>query len=303
MNYRHQFHAGNFADVMKHALLVQLVHALQRKGKGFLYLDTHAGRGSYDLAATGRGDSLERQPEWPAGIGRILDGRDGAARSDAAAKVEGAWTDALKIYADLVRQFDRDQGNRDPTVRFYPGSPAIVRALARMQDRLALCEQHPAEHAVLADVFRFTPRTAVHETDGYVAVRALLPPPERRALILLDPPYEAQDEFARVATAVRDGLERLAAGVFAIWYPLTERARVDAFFALLLDLRLPPTLMLELAIAGERSALKMRGCGLVIVNPPWQFEKSAEPMLRVLARILAQAPGASARVEWLVPER
>lgn len=147
MNYRHQFHAGNFADVMKHALLVQLVRALQRKERGFLYLDTHAGRGRYDLAAAAQGDSLARAPEWPAGVGRLWQ--------------ESDLPEALREYQSLVQAFDRQAGNLEREPRFYPGSPLIVRALARPQDRLLLCEQHPAECAALRAEFARDRRVSV----------------------------------------------------------------------------------------------------------------------------------------------
>jgi 23S rRNA (adenine2030-N6)-methyltransferase len=288
VNYRHHFHAGNFADVVKHALLVQLIRALQKKEKGFLYLDTHAGRGSYDLATAAQGDSLRRTPEWPEGIGRLQ------ARHDL--------PEILAGYAGLLRQFDHERGNRGTTPRFYPGSPWIARLLARPQDRLVLCEKQPEECAALKEEFQFSPQTLVQAMDGYVAVRALLPPPEKRALVLMDPPFEAQDEWRQIVNALRDGLRRFPGGVYAIWYPLTERARVDAFFAELLALKPPPTLVAELAIAGDGSALKMKGCGLVIINPPWQFDRLAEPMLAFLAGVLAQAPGGGSRMTWLVPE-
>lgn len=304
MNYRHHFHAGNFADVMKHALLVQLVRAMQKKEKGFLYLDTHAGRGSYDLALAAQGDSLARQPEWPEGIGRIGQTNEPLAAGGVSAEsTPPSSTEALADYAGLVRQFDRDQGNGDAVTRFYPGSPWIVRLLARPQDRLALCEQQPEEHAQLAQDFAFSPRTSVQVIDGYVAVRAMLPPPERRALVLIDPPYEQQDELAKITGALREGLARLAAGVFCVWYPLTERARAEAFFAELVTVGLPPTLALELTVAGESSPLKMRGCGLVIVNPPWRFETTAMPLLEALAGRLSQGAGARTRAIWLVPEK
>jgi 23S rRNA (adenine2030-N6)-methyltransferase len=289
VNYRHHFHAGNFADVVKHALLVQLIRALQKKEKGFLYLDTHAGRGSYDLAAAEQGDSLKRKPEWPDGIGRL-------------------WTRAelpevLASYVDLLRQFDRERGNSGTMPRFYPGSPWIARMLARPQDRLALCEKQSGECAALEEEFQFSPRTVVQAMDGYVALRAMLPPPEKRGLVLIDPPFEAQDEWRQIVGAMRDGLRRFPSGVYAVWYPLTERARVDAFFAELLALAPPPTLVAELTVAGEGSALKMKGCGLVIINPPWQFDRAAGTLLDFLAVVLAQSPGGTARISWLVPEQ
>ena len=288
MNYRHHFHAGNFADVMKHALLLELVRALQRKEKGFLYLDTHAGRGSYDLTAAAQGDTLARQSEHPQGIGRLWGRPD--------------LPEGLAEYVALVKRFDREQGNPGEAPRFYPGSPWIARLLARPQERLVLCEKQPAESELLDIGFGREPRVKVLTMDGYAAPRALLPPPERRALILIDPPFEAQDEFARIAAAVGEGLRRLPGAVFAIWYPLTERARVEAFFGELLALKLPPTLELELTVAGEQSAVKMRGCGLVVINPPWQFDGEARRMLDWLADALAQETGGRAKCRWLVPE-
>jgi 23S rRNA (adenine2030-N6)-methyltransferase len=289
VNYRHHFHAGNFADVVKHALLVQLIRALQKKEKGFLYLDTHAGRGSYDLAAAAQGDSLARKPEWPDGIGRLWTAADAPPE--------------LTDYLALVREFDRSAGNSGNNPRFYPGSPWIARLLARAQDRLALCEKQPAEFAALREAFQFSPRTTVQEMDGYIALRATLPPPERRALVLIDPPFEVQDEFAQIGAALGDGLRRLASGVFVVWYPLTERARVDAFFAEVFALKPPPTLAAELTIAGEHALMKMKGCGLVVINPPWGFAETAKTTLASLASVLAQEAGAQGKISWLVPEK
>jgi 23S rRNA (adenine2030-N6)-methyltransferase len=290
MNYRHHFHAGNFADVMKHALLVRLVRALQKKEKGFLYLDTHAGRGGYDLSAAASGDTFERKPEWPDGIGRI------AARGDL--------PEAVVEYVALARRFDEQQGNSAAGTgpKFYPGSPWFVRERAREQDRLARWERQPAECAALRERFQFSLRTVVQEADGYGAPRALLPPPERRALVLIDPPFEAQNEFAQVVTALGEGLRRLPGGVFAVWYPLTERARVEEFFQELRFLRPPPTLALELMIAGPGATMRMKGCGLAVINPPWQFDREAKPLLEWLAEVLAQVPGGGGRAEWVVPE-
>ena len=276
---------------MKHALLIRLVRALQKKDKGFLYLDTHAGRGHYDLAAAATGESLARKPEWPDGVGRLW------------AERRGDLPAPLAEYVDLVRAFDRRAGNLADTLRFYPGSPWIVRLLARPVDRLALCEKHPAEYAALRTALGPEPKVSVHEIDGYVGVRSMLPPAERRALVLIDPPFEAQDEFAQIGGALREGLRRFPSGVSAVWYPLTLRARVDEFFETVEALNPPATLALELMIAGEHSTLTMKGCGLLVINPPWQFEAEAEPVIEFLARALAQAPGSAARVEWIVREK
>ncbi len=289
MNYRHQFHAGNFADVFKHTVLVRLVRALQRKPVGLLLLDTHAGRGTYDLAAAAQGDSRARTPEWPEGLGR-LSGRD-----DLPA--------AVAEYLELVRAFDRRRGNADPTPRHYPGSPWLLHAVARPQDRLAACELQPDEFAALRAEFAYERRTTVQLLDGYTALRAMLPPPEKRALVLIDPPFESQDEFALIANGLKEGLRRLPGGTFAVWFPLTERAGVAEFDregGLRHTVALPPTLVVHLMVNAETS--KLKGCGLLIVNPPWQFDQELAPLADWLADALAQAPGGGMELRWLVPE-
>lgn len=292
MNYRHQFHAGNFADVLKHALLVPLVRGLQRKEKGFLYLDTHAGRARYDLTAAERGDTLARKPEWPEGIGRLWAKR--------------GLPESLATYLEQIKTFDareRVAGESMEAPRYYPGSPWIVQALARPQDRLALCELHPEEYGELRNQLDFDRRVIVQMLDGYTAIRALLPPPEKRALVLIDPPFEDAREHARIVESLSEGLRRLPGGTFAVWYPLTERARVDAFLKDLVALGPPPTWTAELTVAGPGTPLKMRGCGVVVVNPPWQADREILTWLPWLAGALAQAPGGTAELRWLVPER
>lgn len=286
MNYRHQFHAGNFADVLKHALLVALVRGLQRKEKGFLFVDTHAGRGRYDLAVAAAGDSLAREPEWPAGIGRLWEVRD----------LPGP----LAEYVGLVREHDRNRGNLGVSPRFYPGSPLLVAALARPVDRSVLCELNAAEADALRAVTAGFRRCEVRCADGYAAVAAVLPPPERRALVLIDPPYEAPDEFAQALTALRAGLRRLAGGVFALWYPLTGRARADEFIAELATLAPAPVLTVELTVAALDGQPRLSGCGLAVINPPWRFDEEARLIAGPLVRVLAQGPGAAVRVQWVV---
>lgn len=288
MNYRHHYHAGNFADVMKHAALVRLVRAMQRKSKGFLYVDTHAGRGRYDLASAARGDTLERKAEWPDGIGRL-------------------WTRAklpevLADYVGLVRDYDQKLGNLEAQPRFYPGSPRLMRLLMRPQDRLALFEKQPTEATALRAEFARSSGVGVQTADGYAGLRGQLPPPEKRALVLIDPPFEGKDEFAHIVKTVADGLSRLPSAVFAIWYPLTERARVDVFFEELMALKLPPAFALELTIVGPDNGMKMKGSGLVVINPPWQIDRELTPMNSWLGEVLAQEPGGRASLRWLVRE-
>jgi 23S rRNA (adenine2030-N6)-methyltransferase len=296
VNYRHQFHAANFADVLKHATLLRLIAGLQAKEKGFLYLDSHAGRGGYDLKAAASGTTREREAEWPKGLGRLWGRRD--------------LPPELQAYVEAVRTFDqatRTESGDDTAdgdfPRFYPGSPRLALEALRPQDRALLCERQPDEAAALAEGFRGMRRCSVQAMDGYTAVRAALPPPERRALVLIDPPFEAADEWTNVITALREGLARLPGGTFAVWYPLTARARVDAFYRQLLGLsKLPPCYTVELLIAGDGAGLKVWGCGLLVINPPWGSAKPLDTMARWLAPVLAQGDGAAGGVHWLVPE-
>lgn len=315
MNYRHQFHAGNFADVLKHAVLVRLVRAMQAKEKGFLYLDTHAGRGGYDLTAAASGQTQARTPEWPGGIGRLWNRArlpsdladyveqvrafDAFARTGAAAEAEGATGTATK--EETKPESNAAAGDAGP--RFYPGSPRVAQALLRPQDRAMFYEAQPAEAAALAQEFLGERRVSVQALDGYIGVKAALPPPERRALVLIDPPFEAQDEWARVGGAIADALKRLPAATIAVWYPLTSRAKLAAFYKQLLAIKaLPPCFALELTIAGEEAGLKMRGCAVLVLNPPWGSAEPLRDLVRYLTPVLAQAEGGEGGLHWLIPD-
>ena len=286
MNYRHQFHAGNFADVMKHALLVRLIRAMQRKEKGFLMIDTHAGRGVYDLAAAATGPSLARKPEWPDGIGRLW-------------PITGLPPET-EDYLQLVRQFDRERGGDGASPQHYPGSPLLAKALLRPQDRLFLYEKHPEEQAVLAEAFTFD-KARLEADDGYRAAAALLPPPERRAFLLIDPPFEESTEWKSVAATVATALKRLPASVIAVWYPITERADRKSFLDYWKGESLPPTLSTELIM--DPTAAGMRGCGVIVFNPPWGFDREERTILDSLREVLANNSGGTASVSWPVPEK
>jgi 23S rRNA (adenine2030-N6)-methyltransferase len=188
----------------------------------------------------------------------------------------------------------------------YPGSPRIVQALLRPQDRMALCEKEPGEAAALRAEFHHQPRVSVQTLDGYTGIRAHLPPPEKRALVLIDPPYEAQDELQKVAVALSEGLRRLPGGVFAIWYPLTGRVDTEAFFADLARAPSPPLLAVELTIADApevaTTGQSLRGCGLAVFNPPWGIAPVLESLAVDLARLLARHPGGRGTLSWIVPE-
>ena len=290
MNYRHLYHAGNYADVFKHVLLLQLLRAMQRKEKGFLYLDTHAGRGTYDLSATTNlPDGRERLPEWPAGIGRLWG--------------EENPPDVLAEYLTAVRACNARQGAPASALEHYPGSPWIAQARLRMQDRSALCELREDDAEALNFDFSNQPNVSIHPMDGYTALRAMLPPPEKRALVLIDPPFESATEFGDILNALREALRRFPSGVYAVWYPITERARCDWFQQDLLALGLPPTLVVELQITGDAAEVRMKGCGLIILNPPWQIETEIKTVMPVLAERLKLDAGAATRVRWLVPEK
>jgi 23S rRNA (adenine2030-N6)-methyltransferase len=285
MNYRHGFHAGNFADVFKHVLLRELVAAMQRKPKPFLFLDTHAGRGRYDLAHASSGD---RQPEWPDGIGRLWGASD-------------LPPGPLSEYVEAVRRCNREAGAGAGTLRYYPGSPLLALQQMRPDDRCAFCEQQPDEAAALEQLCAGHRKTRVHEGDGFGATRAMLPPLERRALVLIDPPFESADDMTRIAKAVTEGLRRLPGAVFAIWYPLTQRAPTAPLFRPLREQATAPVLVAEFRVQAD-DLPGLCGCGLAIINPPWQFDSAMRPVLAELSRRLAPGAG-SWRIDWLVAEK
>jgi 23S rRNA (adenine2030-N6)-methyltransferase len=290
MNYRHHYHAGNYTEVFKHILLMQLIRAMQRKEKGFLYLDTHAGRGSYELAQQSiLSGGRERAPEWPDGIGRLWGAPD--------------LPPVLNDYLTLVRRFNNRHGATGPELKFYPGSPWVAKMLLRPQDRMALCELRPDDAEALDFDFACESRVTVQALDGYTGLKALLPPPEKRALVLIDPSFESKGEFADILRGLGEALRRLPAAVIAVWYPITERARVDEFHEGLLGLSLPPVFYAEFNLAGDGTQLRMKGCGLLVINPPWKIDGEIRGVLPVLVERLGTGPGAGARGAWLVPEK
>jgi Protein involved in catabolism of external DNA len=279
MNYRHAYHAGNFADVQKHAVLALVIEHLKRKDAAFLYADTHAGTGAYDLASA----QAEKTGEWKDGIGRVL--------------AETGPPAELRPYLDAVAAL-----NAGGEFRHYPGSPALAAALARPGDRLALCELHPEDCAGLRARFGRDGRVAVHHMDGYAALKALLPPSERRGLVLIDPPFEARDEFERMRKGLVQAMKRWPTGLYALWYPVKARAPVERFHADLAMLGLPRTLTAEVMIRGGDDPQRLNGAGLVLVNPPWKLDEALAALLPWLARVLAPESGFS-HLNWLVPER
>lgn len=280
MNYRHAFHAGNFADVFKHAILIGLLEALQTKPAAFCYVDTHAGRGRYDL----RSDEAERTREYADGVQRLLGARD--------------LPPLLARYVEQVRCFD---GSASGPLTHYPGSPMLAGRLMRAHDRGILCELHEEEAVALRMAMRGDARFAIHQRDGYAALKALLPPAQKRGLVLIDPPFEAQAaEFGTIQAALDDALARWPNAIYAIWYPIKLRETIAPFHRWLgAHARIEDALVAELLLHPDNSLLRLNGCGVAIVNPPWQFDRPLETALPVLQALLAQSRYGGHRVAWL----
>ncbi|HBK05754.1 MAG TPA: 23S rRNA (adenine(2030)-N(6))-methyltransferase RlmJ [Acetobacteraceae bacterium] len=244
MNYRHAYHAGNFADCFKHALLVALLDSFARKPTPYFVLDTHAGAGGYDLDA----DPAQRTGEADSGIRRLVH----------------STAPELARYLGLVRELG-----------LYPGSPALIRAVLRENDRLACCELHPEDAAALRRRFRRDPQVEVHERSGWEALTGLLPPKEKRGLVFVDPPFEAKDEFQMLVDGLVRGHERFRNGVFAAWYPIKQMAAVRGFYAGLRSSDLRDIITVELHLRDVTDPDRLNGCGLAVINPPYQFEEQA----------------------------
>jgi 23S rRNA (adenine2030-N6)-methyltransferase len=277
--YRHLFHAGSFADVLKHALLARLLLALGKKDKPYCYIDTHAGVGLYDLAHPW----ARKNAEFRDGIGRLWECDDAP--------------ELLAPYLDAVRAENRGGG-----LRFYPGSPRIAQRLMRPGDRLVLSELNRDDCAALAERCVADRRVTVHLMDGYQSLKAHLPPPERRGLVLVDSSFDRAGEFKRLADALAAAHARWATGVYAVWYPMMESNVLRAFERGVAATGIRKILQLELAVRPEGWTLGMRGCGMLVVNPPFGFEEEARTIVEWLWGALAVDGQGSRRVRWLVPE-
>ncbi|CUW37305.1 Ribosomal RNA large subunit methyltransferase J [Magnetospirillum sp. XM-1] len=269
MNYRHAYHAGNFADVMKHATLALAIAALKRKDTPFFVLDTHAGIGAYDLEAP----QADKTGEYLNGIARVLDADDPPAE--------------LEPYLAVVRSW-----NAGGLLRRYPGSPELVRGLMRPQDRMALVELHPEDVETLRARFHGDRRVGVHHLDGYTAAKGLLPPAERRGLVLMDPPFEVKNEFERLLAALRRARKLWPTGIYMAWYPIKGREPVDAFLQAIAGQGGAEALAVELLLRPAVDPFKLNGSGLLVVNPPWQLRENLERILPWLTGLVAPDTGA-----------
>ena len=279
MNYSHSFHAGNFADVFKHVLLTRLVLALQRKESAFRLLDTHAGEGLYDLA----GEASGRTGEWRDGIGRFVN-----------AKLSSESVRLLAPYLDAVGPLD---AAGRPSL--YPGSPVLAQTLLRPQDRMIFCELHPKAYRALAENLGRDKRAKAILIDGYTGLKAYLPPVERRGLVLVDPPFESRDEFARMGEAVLTAWRKWRTGVYALWHPVKDAHAATALGESMVAAGVANVLRLHLQVREPRPDSPLAATGLLVLNAPFGFEDEARALLPELAGVLAQGPGANARIESL----
>ncbi|WP_368562079.1 23S rRNA (adenine(2030)-N(6))-methyltransferase RlmJ [Pseudoxanthomonas sp. UTMC 1351] len=284
MNYRHAFHAGNHADVLKHTVLLALIDALKRKDSPFFVLDTHAGRGRYLLSAV----ESRKTAEADAGVLKLMG--------------EPKAPEVLERYLRAVQAI-----NPVGAMVAYPGSPLLVAQALREQDRLAACELQEEEAQALKELFAHDAKVAVHARDGYAAIKALLPPKIgetkfARGLVLIDPPYEVQDaEYPQIIATLREAMARWPNAVYAVWYPIKLRRSLMHFFRKAEALPARSALLAELQIRPDDSPLRLNGSGMLILNSPWQFDQTLAPALPMLKRVLGEAR-ASTRLEWLKKE-
>jgi 23S rRNA (adenine2030-N6)-methyltransferase len=286
MNYRHAFHAGGFADVIKHIVLVRMLTYLQDKQAPFRVIDTHAGAGVYDLAS----DEARRGGAWLTGIARIMQARF----SDKTAPL-------LKPYLDIVRAF-----NPGRDLAAYPGSPLIARALLRPQDRLTACEVEPKARKRLIDALRRDTQARVVDLDGWLALPAFVPPKERRGLVLIDPPFEAKDEFERLAAGFSEAFAKWPTGSYLLWYPVKSRRATDSLarqVAEVVGTATPPgeCLRLEFSVAPQATGTALASAGLLVVNPPWTLMGELKAILPELEKPLGQGGAARFRLEMPKP--
>ena len=279
LSYRHAFHAGVHADVFKHLILSLLVRSLLHKDKPFFYLDTHAGAGRYNLGS----EMARKNREYETGIGRLWN--------------EASPPEAVRDYLAAVRAI-----NPGRELRWYPGSPRIVRSFLRPRDRMVLCELHPNEARLLSAEFARDRQVRVEPLDGYQRLKALLPPPERRGLVLIDPAYELKDERRRLLDAIKEGYTRWASGIFAVWYPIQDRATADDLVRRFKRLNIPKVLLAEFTVLPNKP-FRLNGSGMIVINPPWRLDEQLNEALPWLWKRLAIEGQGGFRVEWLAGEQ
>ncbi|WP_375599209.1 23S rRNA (adenine(2030)-N(6))-methyltransferase RlmJ [Devosia sp. Naph2] len=282
MNYRHAFHAGNFADVVKHTILTRIIDYLMRKDAAFRVIDTHAGLGIYDLF----GDKAERTGEWRDGIGRVM-----------AAELPAPVAELLAPYLAAIRA-----QNPEGDLRYYPGSPFITRHMLREQDRLMAFELHPMDANRLKENFAGDFQTRITQLDAWDIFGTHLPPKEKRGLVLVDPPFEEKGEFIRMVQGLEKAHKRWPGGTYAFWYPIKEPEEVEAYVKALKRTGIPKILRLELTIRAPSAPPRLHGTGMVVVNPPFVLEEEMRKVLPVLAELLSDEGRGRWSVDWVAGE-
>ncbi|KLV07352.1 ribosomal RNA large subunit methyltransferase J [Photobacterium aquae] len=278
LSYRHSFHAGNHADVVKHIVQSLILDALKQKDKPFVYHDTHSGVGRYDL----QDERSEKTGEFKQGIARIWQ------RDDIPADI-ASYIDAIKAL------------NQGDELRYYPGSPKVARAQIRDQDRMVLTELHPSDFPLLLQEFRGDRQVKIYKEDAFARLKASLPPKERRGVVLIDPPYELKHEYMDVVKAIDESYKRWATGTYAIWYPVVYRANIDKMLSGLEALGIRKILQIELGVEPDTEERGMTASGMIVINPPWKLEGQMQAILPWLKEAIAPTHG-HCKVEWVVPE-
>ncbi|WP_370931260.1 23S rRNA (adenine(2030)-N(6))-methyltransferase RlmJ [Bartonella sp. DGB1] len=270
MNYRHIYHAGNFADIFKHIILTRIIIYLQRKATAFRILDTHSGPALYNLTS----ELSQKTQEWKQGIGMFLPNLP--ALTDQEMELLTPWLDVIKSV------------NEEEKLQFYPGSPLISRKLMRPQDRLSAIELHPEDFKKLKKLFANDYQTKTILLDGWLALKGHLPPKEKRGLILIDPPFEQKNEFDVIIDGLKQALRKFRHGVYAIWYPIKNYKMVNEFTKMLKSLELPETLKLEICNITPSSTPKLDGCGMIVINPPYNLADDIKKLTPLLENLLSQ---------------
>ncbi|MCF8477284.1 MAG: 23S rRNA (adenine(2030)-N(6))-methyltransferase RlmJ [Pseudolabrys sp.] len=287
MNYRHAFHAGSFADVFKHAVLCRILHYLREKPAGFRVIDTHAGMGLYDLTSA----EANRGGEWRDGIARLVAAHEAGQLPD---KIE----DLLQPFLEAVGAL-----NARGKLTLYPGSPALTRAWLRAQDHLIACELEPLAYSALARHLRGDNRIKAIEIDGWTALQAYVPPPERRGLVLVDPPFEEAADFHRLSHWLGLAHRKWATGIYALWYPIKGRGEADALAKRLSRLGIAKILRAELIVSPVSDPTRLNGSGLIVVNPPWTLHRELTVLLPALAAMFERQPKSGGfKLDWLAGE-
>ena len=278
LSYRHSFHAGNHADVLKHIVLTLILDALKQKEKGFFYLDTHSGTGRYSLMSA----EAEKTGEYVEGIARLWERDD--------------LPEEVALYLNEIKKLNKDK------LRFYTGSPLLAVQQLRSQDRALLTELHPNDFPLLRNEFAKNRNVVTKRENGFQQLKSALPPKEKRGLVLIDPPYELKEDYELVVKAIIEGYKRFATGVYAIWYPVVLRQHTKRIVRGLEATGIRKILQIELAVRPDSDQRGMTASGMIVINPPWQLESQMKRILPYLTDVLVPEGTGSWSVDWITPE-